>query len=99
MFLTASQKLQMLEQQLSIICIAIKDLKSDLEGIAKARRHSCKIAYHKDINKSREKQKIYYQKCKSKRSEKKPCAHCGALVRADYMLRHTRTAKCISKSI
>ena len=99
MFLTASKKLSALEQQLASICMAIKELQGDLESIAISRRHSCRNAYHKDIHKSRHNQKLYYQRCKSKRSAKMPCAHCGALVRADYMLRHMRTARCVAAKL
>ena len=99
MFLTASKKLSVLEQQLATICMAIKELQGDLESIAISRRHSCRNAYHKDIHKSRHNQKLYYQRCKSKRSAKKPCTHCGGLVRADYMLRHMRTARCVAAKL
>ena len=99
MFLTASNKLCVLEQQLATICLAMKELQEDLAAIATSRRESCRNAYHKDIKKSRHKQKLYYQRCKSVRSAKVPCKHCGVLVRADYMLRHTRTAKCMGATL
>ena len=94
MFLTASKKINVLEQQLAAICMALKDLRGDLEIVATARRKSCRTAYYKDVERSRLNQKKCYQRHKGQRSAKAACAHCGTHVRSDYMRRHLRTTKC-----
>ena len=52
MFLTASKKLCVLEQQLATICVTMKELQEDLAAIATSRRESCRNAYHKDLKKA-----------------------------------------------
>ena len=99
MFLTASKKINALEQQLATICLALKELRGDLEIVATARRKSCRTAYHKNIERSRLNQKKCYQRHKGQRSAKVACAHCGVHVRSDYMRRHLRTTKCTAAHI
>ena len=96
MYLTASTKRNALEQQLSAICMALKEVRGTLEVVATARRLSCRTAYYKDLDRSRSNQNRCYQRHKAQRSAKVAGTRCGMHVRSDYMRRHMRTAKCLA---
>ena len=96
MFHTAAKQLEDLEAQLASITKAVGSLRESLSQVADTRRVRCSKAYHKDIKKTRENRNAYYQRVKTQRAVKVPCAHCGKNIRLDYMKRHMKTSRCAS---